>query len=67
MEKRRGGDAFLVVSEDESPKIQIQAGMKFEVVTLKVVDESLKQPGKVAARLCGGTDTCLALIDPDPR
>jgi hypothetical protein len=67
MDKPNDPSSYLVVSEDENPKVQLQTGMKFQVVTLRVVDETLKNPGKVAARLCGGTNTCLALIDPDPK
>lgn len=62
-EERRG---FLIVTEDDAPKVTIKPGMKFEVISLQVVDESLATPQKIAARLCGGGGTCMALVDIEP-
>lgn len=58
--------SYLIVSDEGAPRVQMKPGMKFEVVMLNVVDEELKATEKMAARLCGGTTTCLALVDPDP-
>ena len=51
----------LIASDDEHPTIEVRPGMRFEVTATTIVDAKLKPVGKVAARLCGGTDTCLAL------
>ena len=54
----------LIVS-DQVPTLKLKAGMKFEVTTAKVVTPDLKNCKGIAARLCGGTSTCLALINLD--
>lgn len=53
----------FVVSDEKNPKITVKPGMKLEVVTVSLVDSTLKKPKKIAARLCGGTSTCLALVE----
>ena len=53
----------LIVSNDENPKVELKAGTKFKVETIELVDAPLQPIKKGAARLCGGTSTCLALID----
>lgn len=55
----------LVVSDDKIPKVELKAGMRFEVVSVAVVDEKLRRIPGIGARLCGGTSTCLALVDLD--
>lgn len=55
----------LVLSEDKVPRIELKPGMRFEVASVAVVDEKLTRKTGVGARLCGGTSTCLALIDLD--
>ncbi len=54
----------LVVSEQSSPSVAIplKAGMRFEVVSVTTVDEKLDAK-RVGARLCGGSGTCLAIVD----
>lgn len=54
----------LVVSDAATPSVAIplKEGMKFEVVSVTTVDEKLL-PTKVGARLCGGSGTCLAIVD----
>jgi hypothetical protein len=53
----------LIVSDDKNPKVTVKPGMKLQVVTVALVGADLKKPSKVAARLCGGTTTCLALVE----
>lgn len=54
----------LVVSEDHMPTVRLQPGMHFDVYTVELVNaEELLEPVKAGARLCGGSNTCLALID----
>ncbi len=57
------GKTYLIVSDDAEPAIKLKPGMRFEVHATTVVDTELKASGKVAARLCGGTSTCLALVE----
>lgn len=61
------GKITLVVSDDNKPVVQVAPGMQFEVKTVSLVDGSMPEhQQKVAARLCGGTGTCLALVEIDP-
>ncbi|MCI4679051.1 hypothetical protein K9U39_17665 [Rhodoblastus acidophilus] len=55
--------AHLIVSDDAEPAVKLKPGMRFEVVATTIVDVELKEAGKIAARLCGGTTTCLALVE----
>ncbi len=56
----------LIESDDKNPKVALKAGMKLQVAAITIVTPELKKSKKTAARLCGGTDTCLALIDIEP-
>jgi len=53
----------LVVSDDKNPQVAVKPGTKLEVVSVALVGPNLKKPAKLAARLCGGTTTCLALVE----
>jgi hypothetical protein len=53
----------LIESDDLSPSITLKSGMRFEVKTTQVVDGALQPSQKIAARLCGSTSTCLALVE----
>ena len=55
----------LIQSKDKNPVVKVKAGMRFEVTSVSVVTPELRKPDKIAARLCGGTSTCLALIELD--
>lgn len=55
--------SHLIVSETTEPAISMKPGLRFEVQSVVVVDEQLKTSDKIAARLCGGTNTCLALVE----
>jgi hypothetical protein len=58
----------LIESEEANPAVRLQHGMRFEVKATRIVDVSLKPSQKIAARLCGGTSTCLALVEiPGPE
>jgi hypothetical protein len=55
-----------VESEEPEPTIaghKLRAGQKFEVKAVSVKEPQLGATAKVGARLCGGTDTCLALTE----
>ena len=53
----------LIISDEKQPKVTLKPGMKLEVVSVSLASTDLKKPKKIAARLCGGTSTCLALIE----
>ncbi len=53
----------LIQSDDKEPTVKLKPGMRFEVRHTTVVDAELKEAKKLAARLCGGTSTCLALVE----
>lgn len=58
-----GPKQTLIVSKEKNPKVALKPGQKLEVVSVSLVGPDLKKTSKVAARLCGGTSTCIALID----
>jgi len=53
----------FIVSNSKNPTVTIKPGQKLHVTTVKLVDTSLKPIKKIGSRLCGGTSTCLALIN----
>jgi hypothetical protein len=53
----------LIESDEAQPTLKIKPGMRFEVRATTIVDSEMKPGKKVAARLCGGTTTCLALVE----
>jgi hypothetical protein len=54
---------YLIESDQSQPALKVKPGMRFEVRATTIVDTELKPGKKVAARLCGGTTTCLALVE----
>lgn len=57
------GKMKLIVSDDDKPAVVLKAGQKLQVTAVSVVTPELKKGGPIAARLCGGTSTCLAIIE----
>lgn len=53
----------LIVSDEENPKMESGSETKMQVVGVSLMDPEFKKPQATAARLCGGTSTCLAVID----
>lgn len=53
----------FVVSEEQKPTIELKPGMRLDVISVTLVEPSLKKAKAGAARLCGGGGTCLAIID----
>jgi hypothetical protein len=60
------GKLTLIVSDQKNPQVVLKPGTKLEVASIKLADPSLKALRPVAARLCGGTSTCLALVETGP-
>jgi hypothetical protein len=56
----------LIVSDQKNPTIDLKPGMRLDVVSVSLVDDSLNKPQTIGARLCGGTSTCIALIEINP-
>lgn len=53
----------LIASDDKNPAVSLKPGMKLQVVGVSLLDPQLKKARAGAARLCGGTSTCLALVE----
>lgn len=57
------GKTTLIVSDDPRPAVSLLPGQKLQVLSVSIVTPDLKKRRPVAARLCGGTNTCIALIE----
>lgn len=53
----------FIVSDEKSPAVSLKPGMKLDVVSVAMVSPTLKRPKAIGARLCGGSSTCLALVE----
>jgi hypothetical protein len=56
----------LIVSDDKKPLGSVKPGQKLQVVAVSLTGNkaaSLKKA--IGARLCGGSGTCLAVVDID--
>ncbi len=53
----------FIVSDDARPAITLKPGMKLDVVSVSFITPDFKRTKPGAARLCGGSGACLALID----
>lgn len=62
-EKKQAAKLKLIVSDEKNPSVNLKPGMKLHVTAVQLLDPSLKPSKKVAARLCSGSGTCVALID----
>ena len=52
----------LIESDEQNPRIVAEPGTRIEVVGIELISGETQKPRKMAARLCGGTSTCLALV-----
>ena len=59
------GRINLVVSAEKEPDVSVAPGQELQVVAVMLQGPDVAKIKKVGARLCGGTTTCLALIDID--
>ena len=60
---KRGSKQTFIVSDAKNPQVTVRPGTKLEVVSVALAGPDLKKPAKLAARLCGGSGTCLALVE----
>jgi hypothetical protein len=65
MAKRKSASTSVrfIVSDDKSPSVALKPGMKLNVVSTMLVGPDLKRARNIGARLCGGSGTCMALVD----
>jgi hypothetical protein len=58
-----GGETMqFIVSDEKRPSVALKPGMRLEVTSVTLVNAQLKKPKSIGARLCGGSGTCLALV-----
>lgn len=54
----------LVISDETEPKIFSKTGTKLETISVQLIDPSGELAVPVAkAALCGGTSTCVAILE----
>ena len=67
MAPRRGrtakGSLQMIVSDEQRPRVEVKPGTKLQVVSTRLTGPDLRRITNIGARLCGGTSTCLALVD----
>ena len=68
------GKVLLIASDEREPEVELKGGRRFEVDAVSIVDTDLRRVKGEAlgvfkpkpmrsARLCGGVDTCLAIVE----
>lgn len=60
---RTGRKLSLVISNEKNPIGSAKPGSVLEVVAVALTGGKAVSKKKLGARLCGGTSTCLALMD----
>jgi hypothetical protein len=60
---RASKTAHFIVTNEKHPAVRVKPGMKLDVQSVRLMDPTLRPAKTLAARLCGGTSTCLALVD----
>ncbi len=63
MAMKKTAKMTLIASPEKRPAVQVKAGQELRVTAVSIQGADLAKIKKVGARLCGGTSTCLALID----
>lgn len=61
--KRSEPKITMIVTDEKEPSVRVKPGQRLEIQTVAVKSAELKPAKGVAARLCGGTSTCLALVE----
>ena len=60
---RKGRKLSLVAAKEKKPSVTVKAGQEFRVTAVTLQGPEVAKLKKAAARLCGGTSTCIALVD----
>ena len=64
MAKRKSRKSVtLVLSEEKHPAVTVKPGTQLDVVAVRLVGQTRPGAKPIGGRLCGGTSTCLALVD----
>ncbi|MCI0702135.1 MAG: hypothetical protein L0241_13715 [Planctomycetia bacterium] len=63
MAKAKKQTMTLVASKEKNPAVEVKAGQELRVVSVKMGGPDLGKLKRVGATLCGGTSTCLAIVD----
>ena len=66
MAKRKSAKASslrFIVSDEKSPSVALKPGMRLNVVSTVLVGPDMRRIRNIGARLCGGSGTCMALVD----
>jgi hypothetical protein len=66
MPEKKSKRMTLIASDDKKPAVSVKAGQELHVTTIAIQGPNTAKLKKVSARLCGGTSTCLALMDVGP-
>jgi hypothetical protein len=53
----------LIASPEKNPAVALKPGQRLQVTTVTIQGADLENIKKAGARLCGGSGTCLALVD----
>jgi hypothetical protein len=53
----------LIADKEKNPKVELKAGQQLKVVSVKIAGPQTEKMKRVGATLCGGTSTCLAVVD----
>jgi len=61
--KKQAAKLKLIVSDEKNPTVNLKPGMKLNVTTVELLAPSFKPAKAGAARLCGGSGTCVALVE----
>jgi len=60
---RSGRKINLIASDEKQPGVTLKPGMRLDVVSVTLLDSKLKRAAAKGSRLCGGTSTCVALVE----
>ena len=53
----------FIASDEKAPRVRLKPGMRLDVISTVLVGPDLKRLKNIGARLCGGSGTCMALVD----
>lgn len=63
MAAKTSNKVTLIASDSKNPIGSAKSGTKLQVVSVQLAGSSALKRPKIGARLCGGTSTCLAVVE----
>jgi hypothetical protein len=63
MAARKTEKMTLIASPEKRPAVNVKPGQELRVTAVSIQGADLAKIKKAGARLCGGTSTCVALVD----